>query len=386
MLLSYIIWNGNPIIFSTDRFSMRWYGVLFSMGFLLAPFIGRYIFEKENKPVKELDRIILYIMISTMVGARLGHVLFYEPYLFLSNPLRVFLPIKFNPFKIIGFQGLSSHGATIGIVIALYLCINHRFDFNLYPFRFRFIKNVNKPSSFLWITTPAVIIIALAGGFIRVGNFMNSEIWGKPTNSNFGVLFARNITNELYESFPFIKDVSFSKVKPVNGEPLDKAINCIITTKRLNVNNDQVDNFTKGALRSLFYSSESVNQHIKVDFDAYPCSVSSNKGEYTITVKGVAIARHPSQLYEAFSCFILFFILLLIWKNSIGKLGDGEISGIFLMYVFGLRFFYEFFKETSYFAPNMSLNIAHILSIPMFLLGLTFFISGYKNRKRTNGN
>ena len=158
MDLVYIVWNVNPEIFSISDsipliggFAIRWYGLLFALGFILGYIILKKMFDNEGVPVKVLDDLATYMIISTIIGARLGHCLFYEPDYYLSNPLSI---IK------IWEGGLASHGAAVGILIGLVF----------------FAQKFNRP--YLWVLDRVVIVVALAGFLIRMGNLMNSEIFG----------------------------------------------------------------------------------------------------------------------------------------------------------------------------------------------------------------
>ena len=164
MILEFINWNVSPTIFSIGPISVRWYGLLFAMSFVVGYFIMLRIFKKENIPEEMLDRLSMYMLISTVVGARLGHVLFYEPASYLAHPLDI---LK------IWQGGLASHGAAIGIVFALYL----------------FARKTRQP--FFWVIDRIVIVVALSGFFIRTGNLFNSEIYGNVTSLPWGFIFER---------------------------------------------------------------------------------------------------------------------------------------------------------------------------------------------------
>src|SRR6187402_3608908 len=120
-ILDFIIWNGSPEIFAFKSFALRWYGLLFAMGFLISQQILYYIYNKEGKPEKDVETLTIYMVVATIVGARLGHVIFYQPEIIWEDPLGIFLPFEFSPFKFTGLQGLASHGAAIGIFLALWL-------------------------------------------------------------------------------------------------------------------------------------------------------------------------------------------------------------------------------------------------------------------------
>lgn len=265
-MISYIIWDVNPEIFTIPQllgygpFPVRWYGLLFAAGFLIGQQIMIRVFKNEKKPLEDIDALTLYMVISTVVGARVGHFLFYEPEVLFKNPLEVILP---------PYAGLASHGAVVGIIIGLFLYSKSR-------------KLTGQ--TFLWVADRMVIVIALAGSFIRLGNLMNSEIVGRPTDVPWGFIFMKN-------------------------------------------------------------------------------------------TEFLQIPRHPAQLYESISCFILFFVLLGLWNKFKEKTPRGLLLGVFFVWVFTLRFLYEFLKENQEaFEANYALNMGQILSIPVVILGLYFII------------
>ncbi|WP_421919393.1 prolipoprotein diacylglyceryl transferase [Marinifilum sp.] len=164
MLLS-ILWDVKPEIFTIGSFSVRWYGLLFALGFLLGYYIVEKMFKKDGIKIELLDKLFLYTMIATVVGARLGHVFFYGWEFYSQNPMEI---IK------VWRGGLASHGAAIGIITALWF----------------YSKKVSK-KSILWILDYVVIPVALAGCFIRLGNLMNSEIIGVKSNVSWAFEFVR---------------------------------------------------------------------------------------------------------------------------------------------------------------------------------------------------
>ncbi len=166
-MLGFITWDPSPEIFSFGGFAVRWYGLLFACSFIFGYIIFLRFFKKEGIPVKLLDELTTYMIIGTILGARLGHVFFYEPAWYLSHPIKIFEVWE---------GGLASHGAGIGIIITLLL--------------FSYFKK--KP--FLWVMDRIVIVVALAGFFIRMGNLMNSEIYGNVTSLPWGFYFPRSLT------------------------------------------------------------------------------------------------------------------------------------------------------------------------------------------------
>ncbi len=164
MILNYITWNISPTIFEVGPIQVRWYGLLFAMAFVAGYLIMQKIFAKEGIAIEVLDKLATYMVVATVVGARLGHCLFYQPDYYLSNPIEI---LK------IWEGGLASHGAAIAIILGLWL----------------FARYQKKP--YLWVLDRIVIVVALAGVFIRTGNLMNSEIYGHITDMPWGFIFVR---------------------------------------------------------------------------------------------------------------------------------------------------------------------------------------------------
>lgn len=149
-----ILWDVDPEMVSVGPFSLRWYGLLFASGFYLGYLIMRKFFLQEGRSEEELDRLFLYVLLGTVIGARLGHVLFYEPRYYFAHPDEIYK---------VWHGGLASHGGAIGILIAVYL-----------------YSRKYGQGTFLWVLDRLGIVVALGGAFIRIGNLMNSEILGTP--------------------------------------------------------------------------------------------------------------------------------------------------------------------------------------------------------------
>jgi prolipoprotein diacylglyceryl transferase len=186
-LLNYITWNPDPEIFSLGPLSVRYYGLFFAMAFLLGYYIIERMFKREELPEKWLDKLFMYVVIATVVGARLGHVFFYGWDYYSQHPGEILA---------VWHGGLASHGGAIGILVAIYL----------------YSKNVTK-RPMLWILDRLVVPVALAAVFIRMGNLMNSEIVGKPTDIAWGFKFLRASVadpelprhpTQIYEAFAYL--------------------------------------------------------------------------------------------------------------------------------------------------------------------------------------
>jgi prolipoprotein diacylglyceryl transferase len=279
MILNYIHWNLNPEIVNIFGISIRYYGLLFVAGLILCICILGWIFKKENIPSQNLEILTIYGMIGILAGARLGHCLFYEPSYYLSHPLEMILPITFLPdgggIKFTGYQGLASHGGALGLLIALY-----------------FYSRKTKHSMIDTFDLIAVVA-AVACGFIRLGNFMNSEIIGIPATKPWSVIFER------------------------------------------------VDN----------------------------------------------VPRHPAQLYEAISYFIIFTIMMIIYKMLRNRLKNGFFFGLVLVLCFTARFIIEFVKENQVgFEDGMTFNMGQLLSLPYIVVGIGFIIYGLRRTKSSVHN
>ena len=254
----------NPEIFSLGPLSIRWYGLLFISGFILGWFIFKWFFNREGLPESLLDPLLYTLLIGTIVGARLGHCLFYQPDYYLASWdgfLEIFMPWK---------GGLASHGGTIALFIAMWWFAKrygrkHDFDF-------------------VWILDHLAIAVCFAATFIRLGNLCNSEIYGDVTNLPWGFIFE---------------------------------------------------------------------------------------------LRGETLPKHPTQLYEALSYFLLGVFQILMYKFRLDKLYRGFFIGCF-----GMRFLIEFIKEPQVgFEQDMVLNMGQLLSIPFILLGIGFLVYSYVKKQ-----
>lgn len=182
--MDYFVWNVSPEIFHIGPVSIRWYGLLFALGFIVGYELMTRIFKLENRRVKDIEALTVIMVLSTVIGARLGHCFFYEPEYYLANPLEILKPWQ---------GGLASHGAAIGIIIGLWI----------------FIRRRKNEYTFLWIMDRIVITVALAGTFIRIGNFFNSEILGSEADVPWAIIFERvdmvpRHPGQLYEAISYL--------------------------------------------------------------------------------------------------------------------------------------------------------------------------------------
>ncbi len=199
ILLS-VDWNFNPDVFKIGSFPIKYYSLMYVLAFVLGLQIMKSIFKKDKISLEKLDPLFIYTVVAMLIGARVGHYLFYEENYTLAE---VFLPFKLNPFEYTGFRGLASHGAAIGIILAMFIYSK---------------RVVKKPV--LWVLDRVVIPAALGAMFVRFGNLFNSEIVGKATGTDFGFKFIRN-------------DISQYKAMSVTGaKSINRAYDLIANSSR----------------------------------------------------------------------------------------------------------------------------------------------------------
>ncbi|CAL2104299.1 Phosphatidylglycerol--prolipoprotein diacylglyceryl transferase [Tenacibaculum sp. 190130A14a] len=199
-----IVWDWNPEIFNIGGFGVRWYSLMFVIAFVLGLHFMKKIYIEDKIPVEKLDPLFMYVFVSMLIGMRLGEVFFYSWADYQNNLWEIILPMKrqegaemlfglVKGWKFTGYTGFASHGAAIGIVIAMY-----------------FYAKKHLEGKFLFILDRLGIMVALSAFFIRFGNFFNSEIYGKPTGSSFGVIFKKagetvpRHPTQLYEAFSYL--------------------------------------------------------------------------------------------------------------------------------------------------------------------------------------
>ncbi|UPT71165.1 MAG: prolipoprotein diacylglyceryl transferase [Flavobacterium sp. JAD_PAG50586_2] len=298
-----MIWNPSEGI-NIGFFTIRFYSLMFVIAFGLGWYIMKHIYVREKQPIDKLDTLFIWTVVATLLGARLGHVFFYDWEYYRNNLMEILLPFRFTPkFEFTGFQGLASHGAAVAIIVAMYY----------------YSKTVIK-KPMLWILDRVVIPVASGAIFVRIGNFFNSEIVGKVTDSPFGVRFVRDYYSP-----------------------------------------KEVVNFTK---------IPNVNQ-------AYDALVTDPK--YAALLERVP-AKHPAQLYEAGLYVVVFLILFfLYWKTKTAE-KHGLLFGYFLILLWTVRFIVEYVKESQGGIEETFglFSTGQWLSIPFILLGIYYLFVAEK--------
>ena len=269
-----VIWNPDSVLFRFFGLSIRYYSLMWVIGLVGAYLLVKKFYNDRGLSPEVFDPLFLYCFLGILIGARLGHCLFYEPDYYLTSGkhfIEMLLPIRFMPeggWKLVGYSGLASHGGTIGIIIGMLLYCR--------KYKIKVLECIDM----VCLATP------FTAACIRIGNLMNSEIVGKATGTDWGFVFVQN------------------------GE----------------------------------------------DF-----------------------ARHPAQLYEAIAYFIIFIIMILIYRHNKERVSTGFYFGFCIATIFTFRFFIEFLKEVQVdFEQGMALDMGQLLSIPFVIAGIWLMLHSRK--------
>lgn len=361
--LSFIIWTVDPAIFTipfTD-YAPRWYGVLFAAGFLISQQVFFKIFKAEGRPEKDVDRITGYMVAATIIGARLGHCLFYNPEYYLSNPIKILM---------IWEGGLASHGGVLGILIAIYL----------------FAKKYGY--KYLWLLDRLAIVGLLTASLIRTGNLFNSEMEGTLTNSNTGIVYARAALETLKYS-PDVESVNFERGGELQSDqPGIVPIIAIVEYRRGVEFGVKDKNFVENNLKRALNSYQEVVEH--VDFGGGPLVYKNyqRNNREVIEISALGKVRHAAQLYEALYAALLMVVLYWLWAKRRDVLPQGFNFAIFMIVFWALRFADEYFKmNQEAFEENLTFNMGQILSIPLSVAGVILMIWIFqRDRKMSDFN
>jgi phosphatidylglycerol:prolipoprotein diacylglycerol transferase len=311
-------WNPDDILFKIGFIQIKYYNLLWILTFIVGWYLMKQIFKKENKSMEKLDSLFVYCIVSIILGARLGHVFFYDWDYYQQHLLEILLPIRenanssligfINGYEFTGFAGLASHGATIAAIIGLFL----------------FSKKY-KDMSLLWLLDRVAVVAAIGTAFVRVGNFFNSEINGNIVHKSF--IFATR----------YIRDS--------DDMPAYKAIR-----------------LTKEKTSSAAYKAI------------------ESKPEFVLILQDIPY-RHPAQLYEAFLYAILFGLLwFTYWKTNKSE-KSGFLFGMFMVGLWTSRFVVEYFKKSQGGFEDTwgTFSTGQWLSLPMILIGLYFMFRPVKS-------
>ena len=332
-------------------FTLRYYSLLFAAGFVLGYLLMKRIFKKEGIPIEKLDTLLTYVVIATIVGARLGHVFFYQWDYYSQHPDEILKVWE---------GGLASHGAVVAIIIAIIIYSR---------------KVLKRPT--LWMLDRLVITIALAGALIRLGNWFNSEIYGAVENSAMETVFTNPVRERVMARYNDIASIDF---KQSNESVITDSIIYPVYDMKVQfdntrpLNKDQAEEILKEDMRRYLNSFNKEEKNILVEPDARVIWDEQEQNKAHVDVIGVP--RNPTQVYEAVGYFLIFLILYRVFLNANAAQRNGFIFGLFLILIFGFRFVIEYWKENQVSSEEgQLLNIGQYLSIPCVLAGLYFMIS-----------
>ncbi|MEL7270257.1 MAG: prolipoprotein diacylglyceryl transferase [Bacteroidota bacterium] len=312
-------WNPDDTLLKLGFIQIKYYNMLWIAAFVLGWFIMKRIFLNEKKSMEKLDSLFIYTVVSIMLGARLGHVFFYDWDYYQNHLIEILLPIReksgealfgfINGYEFTGFTGLASHGATIAAIIGVGLYCRKWKDIGI-----------------LWLLDRLVVPSAIGACFVRLGNFFNSEINGDKVEGSF--LFATRFIRDS-EDMPAYKAMSLT-----NETTASAAYKAIAT-----------------------------------------------KPEFSSILEAIPY-RHPAQLYEAFGYALLFVLLYFLYWKTDKKGKVGYLFGVFMVGLWTIRFFVEFVKKSQGgFEESLGLlSTGQWLSIPMIGIGLYFMFRPTKTK------
>ncbi len=329
--------------------TLRYYSLLFALGFVLGYLLMKRIFKKEGVPQEKLDTLLTYTVIATIVGARLGHVFFYQWDYYSENPLEILKVWE---------GGLASHGAAIAIIIAIIIYCR---------------KVLHKPT--LWMLDRLVITVILAGTLIRLGNWFNSEIYGDIENSAFQTVFVDPPRQRIVANFEdVIESIEFEKL---NKEEITDTIDYPLYNMQFEILPGVDRQLAEGTIqaRVMPWVNKFEKENKNIIFPPNSVVQWDEAKPNIATVEVLGVPRTPTQLYESFGYFLIFLTLYRIYLNNNLANRQGFIFGMFLILVWGFRFFIEYLKEVQVAREvGQTLNTGQYLSIPLVIAGIYFVI------------
>ena len=374
MISLYINWHLDPEIVRFAALSLRWYSLLFAFGFYAGYWVGVQMFKKEGRYEPRTEMLLVALVIGTFVGARMGHVLFYDPGFYFSHPIEILKIWK---------GGLSSHGTVLGMLAGLFIyvyggkAVPQLFTNTFWKGKRQLIP-VN-PGRYTYLgQMDLVVLFVLVGAiFIRVGNFTNSEIVGTPTDLPWGVVFTQPVEEGIKKRMPQVESVALKKESWNGFQDVllftfkDKNYNPQYLQQQLNQRGEQVFQKANQPIPHLAVPGEK-GLSFEVDFGQDP---------FVARAHVLPIPRHPAQLYEALWYLLLFLFIYRLWQKGREENNAGKLSGLFLILGFGGRFLIEFVKEDQVAAEaGLLLNYGQVLSVPLVILGCYLYLGSRKGK------
>tara|TARA_B100000282_G_scaffold104137_1_gene73678 strand:- start:578 stop:1726 length:1149 start_codon:yes stop_codon:yes gene_type:complete len=377
LFLPSILWDPNIFLYEGDFISVRWYSVLFILGFVIGRFLVVGAYKREKRYDTTVDLQMLYMVFGILIGSRLGHVIFYEPEILSRGIQEIFFFWK---------GGLASHGAAIGILSGMAL---YSFKIEINSFKINYIDRLRRGYNYLQVMDRMIIAVAIGCALIRLGNFVNSETIGLQTQSNYGLLFVNPTEERIIQQLPFVKKVSFKETGDFYkvGQPL---LNTKIFFDNEDYKEDRIKESVKKTLSTLHPEKVYANSSIINPFKGQiKYTFKRNNSDFYMEYQTVGVYRHPAQLYESLIYLIIGIIMFIVLYRYRINLRHGSLLAFFFITAFGGRFFLEYFKENQ--VKNellelnnllgISLNLGQLLSIPFVLVGIYMFF--YKKRSNS---
>ena len=348
-MIATILWDF-PNHIPIAGFELRFYSLMFIISFVLGQYGMQYVFKKENVNPKLMDSLVYWMVGATIIGARLGHVFFYD-WGYYKNHLGEILMVWKG--------GLASHGAAISIVLAMIW----------------WSQRIAKKHP-IWTLDRIVIVVALAGGFIRMGNWFNSEIYGAPANSSVETVFVEAGRASIERGYgENISSLTFDKTGTVfTTDSLNYPV-LEAQFRFIGLNENQTGEYVNNYLARILNATSKDNANILSYPDATAKVYKDENGAFA-SINVLGVPRYPTQLFEAAAYWLIFVILAFLYLKTNAKNRRGFIFGAFLIGVFGFRFFVEYYKEIQVsFETSMSLNMGQWLSIPLVISGFYLMLT-----------
>jgi prolipoprotein diacylglyceryltransferase len=351
--LAYITWDVNPNIIESP-IMVRYYGLLWASSFFVGLWLMKKMMANDKAPDAYTDKIFIYVMLGAVLGARLGHCIFYQPDYYFTAEHWMEIPKIWE-------GGLASHGGLIGVVLALWL----------------YSKRITK-RNILWAGDKVVVTVAIAACLIRVGNLMNSEIIGTQSDSNAALFFEYDAKYRISDN---IETMSSNKVKVEeidvvetgkDGEgPIGKLI--VKVSSQQEIPQDYLNSISSNVKQSLINGFNPKEDHISFYNNHNEVVIANGStGMFEFGVR--IIPRIPTQIWEAFAYLIIFGVMMFgYWKKHWYK-KEGLLFGLFLVLLFGARFIIEFWKEHQTLPDDAVLNMGQWLSIIPVVIGILIML------------
>ncbi|MEX1241265.1 MAG: prolipoprotein diacylglyceryl transferase family protein [Cyclobacteriaceae bacterium] len=364
----YFIWRGGPEILSFGGFALRWSAVLFVLAFLISRQILLYLYKKEGKPLNAVSYLCIYLVVAALVGARLGHLIFYQRGAILSKEWSIIFPFAFEPgFHLLGASEFSEHGAVFGLLIFLW------FYGRKNPLHQRYFQLLDR----------VALVCVLSGSFLLLASFFNSGIQGKPTTSDLGTIYVSPVERGLTKvpccimrspdgQNPLERVEIRKDPAPPKDEKTQKSVIVYLFFKP-GASERLVNEFLMGDVKAFLYEM-SLFVHEPGDQPLHYRIFLEKNGNYIARIQTKGISRYPVQIFEAVSSVVI--LIFLWWWYGTKVKHPGRLFAFSMILFWGLHIGYGFFRETQG-SVETGFNIVFVL------MGLTVLFVSYRKSTLT---